>query len=426
MQDEDNTARSGHQCSQDSVRSAIQAAFGAALAALVTRLRSIDAAEDALQEAVLKAWEKWPATGIPEQPAAWLIVCATNVFRDHYRREARIDRAIDPSSTGLADPAAEWDSSSGGGVGGDEDILRLIFMCSHPGIAPENQLALCLRMLMGFSYAEIARALLITTATLEQRITRAKRKIASSGISFELPRADSLPLRLDSVRQILYLIFNEGYHGSGEVLIDRELCRQAIRLTRALCRGFPDPENFGLLALMLFNDARAPARIGEGGELITLDSQNRTLWKRSQIEEADVLLQKALLKGELGSYQLQAAIAGVHSLAESAQLTDWTEIVGLYRRLYRQQPNAVVGLNFAVALMMIEELADAERLLVAFENELRGYSPYYAALSKLHALSGRQAEATAALRTAAEITGSKGERGHYQLQLRDIEGAARR
>lgn len=426
MQDEASTASPRRQVSQDSVRSAIQAAFGAALAALVNRLRSIDAAEDALQEALLKAWEKWPTAGIPEQPVAWLIVCATNVYCDHYRREARIDRAIDPASAGLEDPAADRNGSSSGGVGGDEDILRLIFMCSHPGIAPENQLALCLRMLMGFSHAEIARALLITTATLEQRITRAKRKIASSGISFELPRADSLPLRLHSVRQILYLIFNEGYHGSGEILIDRELCRQSIRLTRALCRAFPDPENFGLLALMLFNDARAPARIGEGGELITLDSQNRMLWKRGQIEEADVLLQKALHKGDVGSYQLQAAIAGVHSLAESAQLTDWAEIVGLYRRLYRQQPNAVIGLNYAVALMMIEELAGAERLLAAFENELRDYSPYYAALSKLHALSGRQAEAAAALRRAVEITGSKGERGHYQLQLREIERAMRR
>ena len=158
------------------------------------------------------------------------------------------------------------------------------------------------------------------------------------------------------MRQTLYLIFNEGYHSVGEELINRALCRQAIQLTRALCRGFPDPENFGLLSLMLFHDARANARIGESGELITLDAQNRMLWKRGQIEEADVLLQKSLRRAELGVYQLQAAIAGVHSLAETAEQTDWPQIVGLYRRLFKEQPGAVIGLNYAVALMMAKQL----------------------------------------------------------------------
>ncbi len=404
------------QASQDSVRSALQSAFSIAQAALLSRIRSIDEAEDAMQEAVLKAWRLWPLRGIPEQPVAWLIVCGMNVFRDQYRRDVRYDRSVDPSSASLAETASDLAD-----VGSDEDVLRLIFMCCHPGIAAENQLALSLKMLMGFSPAEIAKALLISTKTLEQRITRAKRKIASSGISLELPRTDSLTLRLGPVRQTLYLIFNEGYHSVGEMLINRALCRQAIQLTRALCRGFPDSENLGLLSLMLFHDARATARIGQSGELITLDAQNRMLWKRSQIAEADVLLQKALRKAELGIYQLQAAIAGVHSLAEKAEQTDWPQIVGLYQRLYKEQPDPVIGLNYAVALMMSKQLVDAERILQAFQEDLKDYSPYFAAVAKLCELTGREAEAAAALRKASAITDSMGAKRHYQLQLAAIE-----
>ncbi len=373
-----------------------------------------------MQEAVLKAWRLWPERGIPEQPVAWLIVSGTNAFRDQYRRIARFESAADPAA---ASPTA--DDTEMLDAGSDEDVLRLIFMCCHPSIAAENQLALSLKMLMGFSPEEIAKALLISTKTLEQRITRAKRKIVASGISFELPRADSLPLRLDSVRQTLYLIFNEGYHSVGEELINRALCRQAIQLTRALCRGFPDPENFGLLSLMLFHDARANARIGESGELITLDAQNRMLWKRGQIEEADVLLQKSLRRAQLGIYQLQAAIAGVHSLSETAEQTDWPQIVGLYRRLFKEQPGAVIGINYAVALMMAQQLVDAERVLLAFQEELQGYSPYYAALAKLYSLTDRKIEAAAALKKAAAMTGSMRERRHYQLQLAAIEDGSR-
>lgn len=420
MRDEYVTAASATHASEESVRSAIQAAFRAAQAALVVRLRSIDRAEDAMQEAVLKALQSWSDNGIPEQPVAWLITTGSNSFRDQYRRDSHFGRVADPTNQALGETAAA-DYSELTETGSDEDVLRLIFMCCHPAIAVENQLALSLKMLMGFSLAEIAKALLISTNTLEQRISRAKRKIASSGISFELPRTASLPLRLDSVRQILYLIFNEGYHSVGEELINAELCQQAIQLARALCRGFPDQENLGLLALMLFHDARANARINESGGLITLDAQNRKLWKRGQISEADVLLQKALRKAAIGRYQLQAAIAGVHSLAETAEQTDWIQIVGLYRRLLQEQPGPVVRLNYAVALMMANKLADAEKILGALQQELQNYSPYYAAAAKLYALTDREGQATAALKKAASITGSVREKRHYQLQLDAIE-----
>lgn len=407
--------------SADSVRRAIQAGFSAAQASLVRRLRSIDEAEDAMQEAVLRALRHWPERGIPPQPVAWLIVTGTNYYRDQCRREARIDRSIDLSQDSHSESRSDNNLLDDEYASGDEDVLRLIFMCCHPSIAVENQLALSLKMLMGFSPAEIAKALLISERTLEQRITRAKRKIASSGISFELPRTDLLSLRLGSVRQTLYLIFNEGYYSIGEDLINKELCRQAIQLTRALCRSFPESENFGLLALMLFHDARANARVTDDGELILLDAQNRMLWKRSQIDEADVLLQKALRRAEIGSYQLQAAIAGLHSLAEAPEQTDWQQIVGLYRRLLREQASSVVRLNYAVALIMVESLSDAESLLTSMREELAGYSPYYAALAKLYSLTGREEEAARALKTASELSGSPRERRHYQLQLVAIE-----
>jgi len=421
MSDDEANMMSADSASQESVRSAINAVFSAAQAALVVRLNSIERAEDAMQDAVVKALQHWVRQGIPQQPLAWLVTTAMNSFRDQYRRESRVTYTAPDLLDTLEREGLEANSVEPTETNSDEDILRLIFMCCHPGIAVENQLALSLRMLMGFSFAEIAKALLVSQNTIEQRIGRAKRKITSSGISLGLPRSSSLSLRLASVRQILYLIFNEGYHCVGEQLLNRELCRQAIQLARALCRRFPDAENFGLLSLMLFHDARASARLSESGELITLDVQDRMLWKRGQISEADVLLQKALRTGNAECYQLQAAIAGLHSLAESADQTDWIQIAGLYRKLLQRQSNPVVWLNYAVALMMAGKLADAEQILNRVESELKNYSPYYAAKAKFCTLSGRRSGAKIALMKAAAITGSATEKRHYQLQLDAVE-----
>jgi len=407
------------------INAALQAHHGAAQASLVRKLRSVEQAEDAMQEASVKALQKWPEHGLPDNATAWLVTTGFNSYLDQYRKDRKTNRLANPHEIQSAkcDGYGAVDGSSLATEAVlDDDVLRLIFMCCHPSIAVENQLAITLKLLMGFALPEIARALLIPKKTLEQRITRTKRKIDKAGISFDLPDSRHLGVRLPAVQQVLYLIFNEGYYSNhGDQLVTDELCRQAIVMTRSLCRGFPLPENIGLLALMLFQDARAPARVDANDQLITLDKQDRHLWKRSQIKEADVLLQKALRTGKLETYQLQAAIAGLHSLAESAQATDWNEIVALYQRLLRYQPSPVVELNYSVALMMAGKIVAAKTILDQLANPLEQYSPYYAAVAKLQQLQNNPHAAGIALTKAAQISGSEQERGHYQLQRQIIE-----
>jgi len=290
-------------------------------------------------------------------------------------------------------------------------------MCCHPAIATENQLALTLRLVMGFSLEEIASALLVPVKTLEKRVNRSKRKIVGSGIDFELPPQSRLDNRLIPVQLVLYLIFNEGYYGSSGQLVNRELCKQAIKLVRSLCRVFPHPENFGLLALMLFGDSRSKARLNDKFELVTLDKQDRSLWKQSQINEADVLLQKALLKKQFGAYQLQAAIAGVHSAVSDAANTDWQEIILLYKELLKYKNTPVVKLNYAVALMFASELENASRLIAELEDSLSAYSPFYAAQAKLFELQNKKEAMQSALEKAAALSGSMEAAQHYRTQI---------
>lgn len=395
------------------INAVLQSHYGSAQAGLLRRLQSLELAEDAMQEACLRALRSWPKNGIPANVTAWLITCGYNATIDKYRRDKRLVALAEDSSA--ASVANLFAGRSEAGI--DDDILNLIFLCCHPAIAVENQLALTLKMVMGFTQAEVAHALLVTEKTLEQRLTRAKRKIVAAGISFELSSTANLEMRVASVTQALYLIFNEGYYAStGEQLLNSQLCKQAVLMTRSLCRRFPSAESLGLLSLMLFQSARERARTGDSGELITLDRQDRSRWNRQQIEEADVLLQKALRQADLGVYQLQAAIAGVHSLAASAQETDWLEIVGLYARLLRIQPSPVIRLNHAVALMMAGEVQAAGIHFEALEPTLSAYSPYYAALARFHEYSGDAAAAATALENAQRLSGSEQERRHYQLQ----------
>lgn len=219
------------------------------------------------------------------------------------------------------------------------------------------------------------------------------------------------------MQQALYLIFNEGYYSAGDQLVDRELCRQAIVLVRSLCRSFPSPESIGLLSLMLFHDARAPARVTELGEIVTLDEQDRSLWKHQHSQEADVLLQKALRSGIAGSYQLQAAIAGLHSLAEQAADTDWPQIVGLYQRLLQVQWSSVIELNYSVALMMAGDLPGASKIIASLEGELQAYSPFFAAQARLFELLDDPTAAALALEKATAVSDSQPERRHYRLRL---------
>ncbi len=399
------------------IHSRIQLRYSAVQAALLRHLGCLDKAEDAMQDAIIKALETWPRDGIPENTVAWLVTAGLNAFRDRYRKDQtgkRYKRYIDSLTDGVDGSAYELTEDL---PEFDDDVLRLIFLCCHPAITPENQLALALKTVMGFSLHEIARAFLLQEKTLEQRLTRTKRKIAKSGIAFEIPQGERLEKRLIPVQQVIYLIFSEGYHGSSNELIDHVLCRHAITLCRSLCRVIPEPENFGLLALMLFQDARAPARIDAGGDLVTLDKQDRSLWRRGQISEADVLLQKALRKKRSGIYQLQAAIAGLHSLAKSNKTTDWMQIVGLYCLLMKHQGGPVVSLNYAVALLFADRRNEAAAILSELEVELANYSPYWAARAKLAELNGVESERVSALQSAVRLSGSDQEFKHYQLQL---------
>ncbi len=405
-----------HHITQELIHRRIQSRHSVAQAALVRRLGDMDRAEDAMQDAVVKALEVWPQRGMPENIVAWLVTTGMNAFRDRYRRESRGREITEERFAAETDHQQQVEESV------DDDVLRLIFMCCHPAIAVENQLALTLKMVMGFSQKEVASALLIQERTLEQRLTRSKRKIAAAGIDFSLPNATQLEARMQSVRQVLYLIFNEGYYGSSGALLDQAICRNAIVLCRSLCRLYPEPENLGLLALMLFQDARAPARLDAEGHLVTLDKQDRSLWRAAQIREADVLLQKALRHGCSDRYQFQAAIAGLHSLAKSSDTTDWKQIVGLYQLLRNKQDDAIVSLNYAVALSYAGEGDQAARILQALEAELQHYSPYWAARARLSEVQGDVAARASALQQAIQLSGSEEELRHYQIQLDQLQG----
>ncbi|NKB34333.1 MAG: sigma-70 family RNA polymerase sigma factor [Pseudomonadales bacterium] len=395
---------------QQQIHERIQAHHSAVQAVLVRNIRHVHHAEDAMQEAIVKALQHWPVKGIPDNPRAWLTTVGMNSFRDRFRKESRLDPLTENSEK--EEPHSAIDHTEL-----EDDVLKLIFMSCHPAIATENQLALTLRMVMGFSMSEIASALLVPVKTLEKRISRTKRKISASGIDFALPAQSRLASRLDPVQLVLYLIFNEGYYGSSGQLVNRELCRQAIILTRSLCRVYPQPENFGLLALMLFNDSRSLARLNDKHELVTLDKQDRSLWKQSQIQEADVLLQKALRKKSVGVYQLQGAIAGIHSIAKEAEETDWQEIVLLYRELLKLKTTPVIQLSYAVALLFAGLNEEAEKLIQQLEPKLSAYSPFYAAQAKLFELKNNKPAMQAALEKATTLSGSTEAAQHYRTQL---------
>ena len=316
------------------------------LGALVRRYGHFDAAEDAVQEALLAAAGQWPAAGVPDNPRGWLIKVAsrrlTDALRSEESRRAREERAA----------ALDLRVTGGDRAPREDDTLSLLFLCCHPDLTPPAQIALTLRAVGGLTTAEIARACLVPEATMAQRISRAKQKLR--GVRFGRP--DGWESRLPAVLHTLYLIFNEGYTASsGARLQRRDLAGEAIRLTRVVHRLLPETgEVAGLLALMLLTDARRDARTGPHGELVPLDEQDRTRWDRAAVEEGVALVTRALSRGRAGPYQLRAAIAAVHDEAPSAARTDWQEILGLYEVLVRQVPGPVERLNRAVALAMVD------------------------------------------------------------------------
>ncbi len=390
------------------------------LATLIRLLGDFELAEEALHEAFRAAVEQWPAAGVPANPRAWLVSAGRFKAIDAIRRRVRFDAArkdiVDTmyGGSGLVkmDDAEEI----------EDDRLRLVFTCCHPALTPEARVALTLREVCGLTTEEIARAFLVPPPTLAQRIVRAKQKIKAARIPYEVPSLETLPERLDSVLQVVYLVFNEGYAASaGGVLIRHDLSAEAIRLARLLVTLLPEPEVSGLLALMLLHEARRAARTSLGGEIVLLEDQDRSLWDRAMIEEGSALVLEALRSRRYGPYTLQAAIAAVHAEAPDVPGTDWAQIVGLYDVLLRTAPSPVVELNRAVAVAMRDGPAAGLALVDGLldRGALRDYHLAHAARADLCRRLGRMDEARESYARALALTKLEPERRFLEGRLRE-------
>ena len=391
---------------------------GRCTATLIRVLGDIDLPEDAVAEAFAIAAEQWPVRGVPPNPGGWITTTARNRAIDRLRRESsRADRhtaalrlqgdAMEP------EPNPELDDLDRFVDVVADDQLRLMFLCCHPALAPDAQVALTLRLLGGLDTPEIARAFLTPEATLAQRIVRAKRKLRDNHAPYRVPRAAELPDRLHAVLSAIYLIYTEGHTATtGDTLSRVDLSGEAIRLGHVLVDLMPDePEAVGLLALMLLTEARRPARTAADGSMVRLADQDRTRWDRSLIDQGHQLVRACLRRDQPGPFQIQAAIAAVHADAATAEATDWSQIVALYDQLYALRPNAVVALNRAIAVGERDGTAAALRALEAIDaTTLDDYQPYFATRADLLARVGDRAEATRAYDRAIELTENVAER----------------
>ncbi len=402
---------------------------GRIIATLIRISGSFDLAEEALQEAFTSAIARWPESGVPENPAAWITTAAHRRLIDALRRDRTRREKEDPLRYETAtsyhpdeiDVEAAFDASS---MNYPDDRLRLIFTCCHPAINTEAQVALTLRTLGGLTTPEIARAFLVPEATLAQRLVRAKSKIAQARIPYEVPPLHTLPERLQPVQAVLYLIFNEGYSATtGDTLIRKELCAEAIRLARLLCTLLPrDAETLGLLALMLLHDSRRNARTDPAGELILLEEQDRSLWDRDEIREGLELVDTALHLRNIGPYQLQAAIAALHAQADTWEHTDWRQINALYVELYALSRSPVVALNHAVAIAMSEGIEKGLRRVdeIGADGALDDYHLFHAARADMLRRLGRTPEAIKAYSRALELTRNPIEQNYLRRRLIEL------
>lgn len=411
---------------KDWIGIALSGARPRAVAALYRYFRDLDLAEEAFQEACLRALTAWPRNGPPRDAAAWLIFVGRNTGIDTLRRRAKQTALPDEDLISDTDDVETPLADKIDGAHYRDDILRLLFVCCHPDLPATQQIALALRVVSGLTVPQIARAFLVSDSAMEQRITRAKRIIGKAGIAFDTPDASERAERLGAVAAMLYLVFNEGYSAAGERIAERPpFCTEAIRLARVLLGLFPsEPELMGLLALMLLQSSREAARFDAEGNVILLDDQDRSRWDRQQIAEGQVLLDKAVRHAAPGPFQIQAAIAATHARADSPDQTDWAGIDRLYQALEHMQPSPVITLNRAVAVWKMAGAEAALELIAPLEGALDGYFYFHGLRGGLLMELERDAEARSAFDRAIALAGTTAEAAHIRKHLDTL--AARR
>jgi len=399
------------------IKAALTAARPRAIGALLRYFRDLDTAEEAFQDACLRALKSWPQNGPPRDATAWLILVGRNAALDGLRRRGKQDALLPDEAISDLDDAEAPLAERLDGSHYRDDVLRLLFICCHPELPNTQQIALALRIVSGLSVRQIARAFLVSEAAMEQRITRAKARIAQADVPFETPGAVERAERFAAVAAMTYLVFNEGY-SAGDGSARAHLCEEAIRLARLLLRLFQtEPEIMGLAALMVLQHARAPARLDAAGEIVLLEDQDRRLWDGKLIAEGLALIDKAMRHRRPGPYQIQAAIAALHARAARPEETDWAQIDALYAALERLQPSPVVTLNRAVAVGKLRGPAAALEMIEPLAPRLSGYFHFLGAKGAFLAQLGRKREARAAFDQAIALANTPAEAAHIRRHL---------